>query len=339
MGIVGGCDIHRTQVTFDWVDEDSGECRRGRVAPANRESFRRWLGQFEGREFDLVVEGCTGWRFIAEECQAAGVRVHVADPAEAAARVRGNKRRPKTDRLDARGLRELAQQGRVPESWIAPRQVLEVRTKVRCYHDVMADRAAWLQRIHATLFHLGAPQQQELLRGDRTRLHASEALSPAAVSTIEAALRIVDALDCEITRLRQDLVTFGRRQPGCRELAKEYGIGPLLSVIIWCELGDTRRFSSSDDAVRHTGLDVSISSSNGKRMRPHLSRQGPSLLRWALFEAGRCAARPSSPDHDYYTAVAERLGTKRAAVSVGRKLTRRCHHRLRALGEEAFAPI
>ena len=146
MGIVCGCDIHRTQVTFDWVDVVSGETRRGRLAPATRAGFRDWLIQFAGREMDLVVEGCTGWRFIAEECQAAGVRVHVADPAEAAYRVRGHKGRAKTDKLDARGLRELFEQGRVPESWVPPPQVLEIRTKIRLYHDVMADRAAWLAR-------------------------------------------------------------------------------------------------------------------------------------------------------------------------------------------------
>jgi transposase len=339
MGIVCGCDIHRTQVTFDWADLETGEARRGRLAPATRASFRQWLTQFEGHEMDLVVEGCTGWRFIAEECLSAGVRVHVADPAEAAYRVRGRKGRAKTDRLDARGLRELLEQGRVPESWVPPAQVLEIRTKVRLYHDVMDARAGWLQRIHATLFHLGANQEKELLRGDRSRLHASTALSPAAVAAIESMLRIVDVLDGEIGRLRAELVGFGRRQPGCLALQREYGIGKLLSVIIWCELGDTRRFGSSAAAVRHTGLDITVLSSNGKRMRPHLARQGPVLLRWALFEAGRCASRPSSPDHDYYTRVADRLGKKRAALSVGRKLARRCHHRLRALGDNAFVQV
>jgi transposase len=61
-------------------------------------------------------------------------------------------------------------------------------------------------------------------------------------------------------------------------------------------------------------------------------------LRWAMFEAARHACKPTSPDHDYYLEVAERLGKKRAAISVARKLTRRCHHRLRALGDDAFAP-
>jgi hypothetical protein len=55
-------DIHRSQVTFDWVDVDTGEGRRGKLAPANRETFRRWLEQFAGHDVDVVVEKCTGWR-------------------------------------------------------------------------------------------------------------------------------------------------------------------------------------------------------------------------------------------------------------------------------------
>jgi transposase len=144
MGIVCGLDIHRSQVTFDWVDVDTGEGGRGKLAPANRETFRRWLEQFAGHEVDVVVEGCTGWRFIIEECRAAGVRPHVAYPAEASIRIHGVKRRAKTDKVDAKGLRELGVHGRVPESWIPPAQVLEIRTAVRLYHDLMTDRAAWL---------------------------------------------------------------------------------------------------------------------------------------------------------------------------------------------------
>lgn len=84
MAIVGALDIHRRQITFDGVDHDSGESGRGRISPADRVGLRKWLAQFEGKPVELVVEGCTGWRFVAEECQAAGATVHVADPAEAA---------------------------------------------------------------------------------------------------------------------------------------------------------------------------------------------------------------------------------------------------------------
>jgi hypothetical protein len=58
-----------------------------------------------------------------------------------------------------------------------------------------------------------------------------------------------------------------------------------------------------------------------------------------LYEAARHAARTGSPHHAYYLRVAARVGAQRATLSVARKITRRCHHRLRALGEQAFAEL
>jgi transposase len=116
-----------------------------------------------------------------------------------------------------------------------------------------------------------------------------------------------------------------------------YGIGPVTAVAIWAELGDVDRFTSSGHAVRHTGLDVTVSSSDAKQTPGHLARQGPPVLRWALFEAATCAARPSS-DHAYHLQVKGRLGGNRAALSVARKLVRRCYHTLGALGDHAWAP-
>ncbi len=60
MAIVGGLDLHRKQVTFDVVDTATGVVQRGRIVPADRESFRRWLTTIRGESVDLAVEGCTG---------------------------------------------------------------------------------------------------------------------------------------------------------------------------------------------------------------------------------------------------------------------------------------
>src|SRR6266571_2591566 len=338
MAIVGGLDLHRKQVTFDVVDTATGAYERGRIAPADRESFRRWLADFQSRPMDLAVEGCTGWRFVVEECQAAGARAHLAEPADVAG-LKDRRQHAKTDRLDARHLRELLEAGKLPECWIPPRHVLEIRAKVRLYKDLLEERGGWQQRIHATLFHLGAPAQPDLLGPDPDRLARLEALSPATRQATAVALRMIDALDRELTALRAELVAFGRRQPGCKELQHEYGIGALTAVVIWSELGDARRFANSRNAVRHTGLDISVYSSDGKCSRGHLTRQGPPMLRWALYEAGRCAARQTSSDHAYYEQVAARVGKQRAALSVARKLARRCHHRLRTLGDDALAPV
>jgi transposase len=111
------------------------------------------------------------------------------------------------------------------------------------------------------------------------------------------------------------------------------------ATAILAELGDCRRCSSSDDAVRHSGLDVTVYQSDSKRSRGHLSHEGPELLRWALFEAAQCAARPGSPDHAYFCQVRERIDYNRACLSVARKLCRRAYHILRELGEQALAPV
>lgn len=83
--------------------------------------------------------------------------------------------------------------------------------------------------------------------------------------------------------------------------------------------------------VRHTGLDVTVDASDHRRASGHLSRQGPGALRWALFEAGKCASRPTSPDYAYYQAVKKAHDGKLAAIAMARTLARRCYHTLRSL--------
>jgi transposase len=287
----------------------------------------------------FALEGCTGWRYVMEELQRAGITAHVAEPAETAAR-RGPKRRAKTDRSDAKLLRDLLMEGRIPESWIPPAPVLEARALVRLYKDLLDERTGWLQRVHAGLFHMGAPELEVGTLSVAGREHITAAqLSAATRTAVDTGMRQVDRLTADMTRVRDQIGWIGRRQPACRALAAaHYGIGPLTSVIIWAEMGDTRRFHSSDDAVRHAGLDVTVYSSDGRRSAGHLARQGPPMLRWALYEAAVYAGRPSSPDHAYFQQVKNRLDGQLALLSMARKLARRCHHTLRNLGDQVLAP-
>jgi len=339
MGIVVALDVHRSQVTFKALDRDSGELRRGRIAPATRSELRAWLAQFAGDAAEFVVEGTTGWRFVVEEIERAGHRAHLADPAETAAR-RGRKRRAKTDNADCDLQLRLLLAGELPESWIPPTQILELRTLVRLRKTLIDQRSAWQQRIHAQLFHQGVPAGLRLrTQAGREALRRAE-LSSAGRELVAVGMRMLEVFDLELAPLDRWLHAFARRQPGCHALIERlYGVGPVSATAILAELGDCRRFSSSDDAVRHAGLDITVYQSDHKRATGHLSHEGPELLRWALYEAAVCAARASSPDHAYYLQVAERLGHTRACLSVARKLCRRAHHTLRELGEQALAPI
>jgi hypothetical protein len=63
---------------------------------------------------------------------------------------RGPKRRAKTDWADAQLLRELLADGRLPESWIPPAQVLEMRARLQLLEDLREQHTAWVQPIHTT---------------------------------------------------------------------------------------------------------------------------------------------------------------------------------------------
>ena len=337
MTIVMGLDQHRAQITAEWIDTDTGEVSRRRVAPADRAGVRQFAARFRGNELEVALEATTGWRFVVEEFRAIGARVHLAEPAETAAR-RGTKKRAKSDRADARHLRELVMVGRLPESWIPPEHLLELRARVRLRHTLVDQRREWQQRMQATLYHHGVPARSWLLGAESRAWLAGLQLPPAAREQITVALALVDAHNVQLVPLDQQLRDYAKRQPGCRALMRHYGIGPLTSITILAELGDARRFSSSREAVRYAGLDITVHQSDARRAPGHLSRQGPSALRWALFEAAQCARRPASPDHDYYVQAAARLGGNRACLAVARKLLKRSFHTLRNLGEEALAP-
>jgi transposase len=265
------------------------------------------------------MEGCTGWRYVSEEVKRAGFVAHVAEPADTAA-LRGNKRRAKTDRADARHLRELLMSNKLPERWIPPHHVLESRALVRLYKDLADQRVAWTQRLHATLYHHRVPQLACPIASEEARaIIGAVELTPVGRQAIAVGIAQIDVVNSMLAPIKTDIARIARSQPGCRALTAHYGIGPITSVAIWSEMGDTRRFSSSSDAVCHAGLDVTVYASDTKRAKGRLSRQGPGTLRWALYEAAMSAAKKASPDYEYFCALRERLGAQRAARAVARE--------------------
>lgn len=341
MAIVAGYDVHRQQIAFDALDTESGELQRGRIE-ATAEAVRAWVERFPAKEVHVAVEACTGWLFVCEALAAAGATPHLADPAEVRAR-RGKKRRAKTDREDARLLRTLLCEGRLPESWIPPAHVREWRGRCRLRTRLVAERSAWQQRIQATLFHHGVPAASV-----PARLHSAAGraflerlpLPADARERIDVSLAMIDALERQVAPLEREIRRLARRQRGCRALMRHFGIGELTAPTILCELGDVARLSASRKAVRCVGLDIGVHRFDRRSRVGKLSKQGAPEARWALYEAAQSACRTTSPDHERYLQLKTRgLSHTRASLTIARALTRRCFHTLRELGPAALEPV
>ncbi len=260
-------------------------CRRSRSGSS----------RFSDREIHVAVEACTGWLFVCRALERTGAVAHLAEPVETSA-LRGRKRRAKTDRTDAKWLRQLLCEGRLPESWCPPEHVRQWRSRTRLRNTLLAERTGWIQRIRATLYHHGIPGAPDDLRtlAGREFLTALELPSDAA-ERIRVALEIIDMLDIQLAGIERDLRALARHQAGCRALMTQYGMGELSALVTLVELGDVTRMHASRQAVRMAGLDIGVHRSDRHAQLGKLTRQGSAPLRWALFEAAQSACRTSEP--------------------------------------------
>jgi transposase len=223
--------------------------------------------------------------------------------------------------------------------------VLECRALLECYHDLRREHTAWVQRIQAVLFHQGVPaigagEASTPTARERLARVAATDLSAAGQLQVDVADHLLNLLEEHLDDMRRRLVQLARQMRGARTLSDAiYGVGPISGLALCCWLGGANRFSSSRKAVRFAGLDITVHSSDTKRGPGYLSRQGPPVLRWCLYEAGKTSARKSAPEHDYYATVKERIDGKRAALAQARRIVRQACHILTELGDDAFTIV
>src|SRR3954454_24932364 len=109
-----------------------------------------------GEHPQVVLEATYGWYWAADVLADCGAQVHLAHPLG----VKGFAyRRGKEDVRDAADLADLLRMGRLPEGWIAPPQVRELREIVRHRAKLVAWRSGLKASVHAVLAKQGLHPQ------------------------------------------------------------------------------------------------------------------------------------------------------------------------------------
>jgi transposase len=332
--VYAAIDIHKRIFQAAVLDAETGELVHERF-PASREALNDWAMRWQTRLEVVALEATTGWRWAARELQGRGLDVRLCDPGQARA-LRGSKRRPKTDRLDAAWLVRLLAKEMLPMAWLPPAEIQELRDRTRLRHALAKDRTRWAQRLHALLTHEGWPCSRSRLLTAAGQQWASALLVPEATrATVEAMLTIISAISEQIELIDRELGHRARSDPRLQALCTIFGVGPVLASHILAEVGDATRFRRARQLVRVAGLDPVVSESADTRRRGHLSKQGSPELRWALVEAAHHACRPRSPDHSLYLTIKTERGSQRATLTIARKLAHRAYHLLYQLEHAA----
>src|SRR6266511_2253575 len=219
-------DIHKHAFQAAVLDPLGGEVVEERFS-ADRESLARWAEPWRGRVVAVAIEATTGRRWVWREL---ATRAFEAEPLQARALL-GRRRSAKTDRLDARWLARLLAKEMLPESWIPPAEIQQLRDRTRLRKALAEDRRRWGQRLHAFLLHEGWPcSKSNLLRPPGLRWAAALRLPEHARLQVDSLLAVIAALEAQLETVDAELRRFAREDERCQALQTIYGIGPILAA-------------------------------------------------------------------------------------------------------------
>jgi transposase len=283
------------------------------------------LGDPEGTH--VALEATYGWEWLADLLGDAGFELHLAHPlrtrAIAAARV-------KTDAVDAAMLAQLLRAGLLPEAYIAPRELRDVRELLRHRVTLVAMRSAIKNRVHAILARHGVIHQHADLFGKAGReFLATVELRPAPRQRIDSLLALLENFDREIDAAAKEIDRQAKDDERVRLLCQIHGIGRYTAMLIIAEIGDVRRFPTARHLCAWAGLTPTVRSSDGKARLGNISRQGSSILRWAVVEAATHVPTRGGPLREQFERIAKRRGRKVARVAVARQILTLCYYGLR----------
>jgi transposase len=332
--MLAAIDIHKAVFQAAVLDPADGETIEERFR-ASGEALGAWLQRWDGKLDAVALEATTGWRWVARDLQGRGIAVRLTDAGQASA-LQGRRKRPKTDRLDARWLVMLLAREMLPDAWLAPEEIQRLRDKTRLRKALTDDQTGWAQRLHAILVHEGwACSRGSLLTTSGRRWVAAVQLDPGARAQVQAMLSVMVSLAEQIELIDCDLHRMAKSDNRIKALQQIFGIGPILGATILAEIGDASRFRRSRQVVRDAGLDPVVRDSADKQRRGQLAKQGAPGLRWALVDAAQHACRTSSPDHELYLRVRGHAGANPATLTIARKIGKRTFHALRELETQA----
>jgi transposase len=318
-----GIDFHRRRSVIVRLSA-SGE-RLGVTRVANEASEFAAVMVDAGAEPQVVIEATYGWYWIVDWLQAQGATVHLANPSG----LNWGTRRVKNDERDAVDLIDMLRLGRLPEAWIAPPPIRELRELVRYRAKLVALRSGLEAQVHAVMAKEGVlPAVGDMFGQAGNRQLDQMQLADAYTIRVESLRDLIELYDREVTMLETQIRSRLRGHRGYRAIQAINGIGPTMAAIVVAEIGDVHRFRSAAALCSWAGLTPKHQESDTTVRRGKVTKQGSRLVRWAVIE-GTVRSHGGGKLAADYRAIAERRGKNKATVAIARKVLTLVYYGLR----------
>ena len=274
---------------------------------------------------EVVIEATYGWYWAVDVLQELGVTVHLANPNA----LNWGERRVKNDVVDATDLADMLRLGRLPQAWIAPPALRELRELVRYRAKLVQLRSGLKAQVHAVMAKQGVLPTVLDMFGPGGNAQLDEiGLDRNYRIRVESLRDLIEVYDGEVVRLEREIHQHLRHHRGYQAVQAINGVGRTIAAILVAEIGDVTRFPTPRHLCSWAGLTPGRRESDRKGHDTDITKHGSRLLRWAVIEAiSRYHGGPHLAAE--FHRLADRRGTNKARVAIARRVLTLAYYGLR----------
>lgn len=309
-----GLDVHKEFCQASILNEKGFEEDNLRF-PTTRRGLESFLDRFEDASF--VLESTGVWEFVYEIIEEKGFPVKLAHPLKVRAIAEAS---VKTDKVDARTLAKLLRLDMVPESYIPPKEIRDLRRLTRLRSYLTQTNTGLKNRTHAELLTRGIHRPDDLVKPFTQK--SNDWMRSLDIPGVDVQLNMIEAVQGQISLVNEMIRREYDRREEVRNLTSIPGIGIYSALVILAEIGDVRRFPDPEHLCSYAGLTPTVSQSASSVHYGGISKEGSKQLRWILTEVVHSHHRfePSSNLSRFYDKIARKRGKQKAAMAAARKL-------------------
>jgi transposase len=272
----------------------------------------------QDRKSSVVVEATGNWMYLYETIERYTPDVILAHPLKTRAIAEA---RIKTDTIDATTLAELLRLEGIPQAYIPPREVRDIRELLRYRASLVSLRMGVKNKVHAILTKNGIECGWSNVLGKKSqRWLKTLALRSCYRQELDGYVRLAEVLTALIAQLTATIEGLVRENPKAQLLMSVPGISYYSALLILSEIGQIERFPDAKHLCSYAGLVPSVYSSGSKSFHGRITKQGSRWLRWILVEISIHAANKDVRFQSLYRRVLRRRGLSTAKVAVARKM-------------------
>src|SRR5690242_21053065 len=302
MSVYVGIDVHRKRSQVAVVTED-GQVQLNKNVVNGSEPMLRLIGDLPSGT-PVAFEAAFGWGWLVQLLEDYGFEAHLVHPLRCKAIASA---RLKNDKVDAAILAQLLRADLLPEAWIAPAKVRQLRALLRHRVGLVRLGTSLRNRIHAVAADFGYDRSASYWTGPGRGWLAELDLPAASREIVTDCLAVIDGLAPLIDRIDGELHQHAKADPRVKVLTTLPGVGQFTALMMLAEIGDITRFGSVRKLASWAGLTPTVRGSDLTVRHGHISKQGSAWLRWVLNQAAQTAKR--SPEFAAsYAAIAKRRG-------------------------------